>query len=117
MIRVISGLAVIIWYHLSSVDICIDIYIVIVTALSVFFPFYVSSSLLPCFVVFIFFRIVIISTVSITGTNLARALAVLPPNVLNPQTYTDTVIKEMTRTYEWELTEWTSEELGDLGLY
>ena len=50
------------------------------------------------------------------GTNFARALAALPPNILNPETYTNTVIKEMARTYEWELREWTSAELEELGL-
>ena len=44
------------------------------------------------------------------GTNLARALAVLPPNVLNPRSYTQ-LLKTFADHYGWEYEEWTPEEL------
>ena len=54
------------------------------------------------------------------GTNIARALAALPPNILNPSTYSTHVIKEFASAYDWEMTEWMSDELklqGTCGIY
>jgi leucyl aminopeptidase len=48
------------------------------------------------------------------GTNTARALASLPPNVLNPATYT-ALIRDMAGHHGWELSEWTMEELESIG--
>lgn len=48
------------------------------------------------------------------GTNTARALASLPPNVLNPATYTS-LIRDMADHYGWELKEWTMDELDSIG--
>jgi len=48
------------------------------------------------------------------GTNTARALASLPPNVLNPATYT-ALIRDMAAGKGWELSEWTMEELQSVG--
>ena len=49
------------------------------------------------------------------GTTIARALAALPPNVLDPSTYSVDVIQEMARTYGWGFNEWTSLELKAQG--
>lgn len=49
------------------------------------------------------------------GTNIARALASLPPNILNPVSYSNSVIREFAKQYEWEVAEWTNEELKVLG--
>jgi leucyl aminopeptidase len=48
------------------------------------------------------------------GTNVARALASLPPNVLHPGSYV-TLLKALAAQHAWEFTEWTPEELRDLG--
>jgi leucyl aminopeptidase len=57
----------------------------------------------------------LVETVFNDGTNIARALASLPPNILNPVTYSNSVICEFAKEYEWEITEWTHEELKVLG--
>ena len=48
------------------------------------------------------------------GTNLARALSSLPPNVLNPASYTK-LLREFTSCYDLDYTEWTPSELKTLG--
>ena len=48
------------------------------------------------------------------GTNLVRALSSLPPNVLNPASYRK-LIHDMATRRGWELREWTSEQLRDIG--
>jgi leucyl aminopeptidase len=48
------------------------------------------------------------------GTNIARALSSLPPNVLNPSTY-GKVIRAMAASMGWELTEWSTSELENIG--
>ena len=48
------------------------------------------------------------------GTNLARALASLPPNVLDPASYMS-LIKRLAEEYQWEVTEWTPKELEAAG--
>jgi hypothetical protein len=57
----------------------------------------------------------LVETVFNDGTNIARALASLPPNILNPVSYSNSVIREFAKEYEWEITEWTNEELKVLG--
>lgn len=45
------------------------------------------------------------------GTNLARALASLPPNILDPGSYT-ILLQSLAKAKDWEYTEWTSSELA-----
>jgi leucyl aminopeptidase len=40
----------------------------------------------------------------------------LPPNVLNPGTYCDTVIKKMADKFEWEMSEWDANQLREEGM-
>lgn len=48
------------------------------------------------------------------GTNIARALASLPPNVLNPQTYVK-ALKTLAATRGWDMEEWTVGNLQKIG--
>ena len=48
------------------------------------------------------------------GTNIARALSSLPPNVLNPSSYAD-VIRTFAESMKWEVTEWAPSKLQDMG--
>jgi len=48
------------------------------------------------------------------GTNLARALTALPPNVLTPAAYSG-LLRRLSTSYGWEMEEWCAEELRDLG--
>ena len=49
-----------------------------------------------------------------TGTNIARALSSLPPNILNPAAYTE-LVKTMAEHHKWQYEEWTPAELQDMG--
>ena len=48
------------------------------------------------------------------GTNLARVLSSLPPNILNPASYVS-FLKEFASSYELDYTEWTPRELKEMG--
>lgn len=48
------------------------------------------------------------------GTNIARSLSSLPPNVLNPCSYTG-VVRTFAEKMNWEISEWTPLELRDMG--
>lgn len=48
------------------------------------------------------------------GTNIARALSSLPPNVLNPSSYAG-IVRAFAESMDWEISEWTPSELRDMG--
>ena len=48
------------------------------------------------------------------GTNIARALAVIPPNILNPESYAE-VIRSFAQSLDCEYKEWTSDQLKAMG--
>lgn len=50
----------------------------------------------------------------ILGTNIARSLSSLPPNILHPESYSQ-AIRQMSQSYQWEYSEWRAKELKDLG--
>jgi len=49
-----------------------------------------------------------------TGTNFARALASLPPNVLSPASYVE-ALRLLAANKKWEIKEWNTEELAKMG--
>lgn len=49
-----------------------------------------------------------------SGTNIARSLSSLPPNVLNARTYTN-YLRTTADEMQWQYSEWNPEQMRDLG--